>query len=207
MKVGAKKAWVVLGAVLLSCCMVLAFPALAFAAEDASGSTSGIAAILPNMEEFIPMVICFVILFIVLARVGWPKFAAMIDKREAAIKDSLEKSEVARAESEKLLEEHKKQLEESKALAAQIIADAKKTGESLRVELSEKAQREADAFIVKAKAAIEAEKLTAIADLQGSVADASIAIAARLIGSDLTDEEHRKIIERYVNEAGSFNAN
>jgi len=187
--------------------MVLAFPALAFAAEDASGSTSGIAAILPNMEEFIPMVICFVILFIVLARVGWPKFAAMIDKREAAIKDSLEKSEVARAESEKLLEEHKKQLEESKALAAQIIADAKKTGESLRVELSEKAQREADAFIVKAKAAIEAEKLTAIADLQGSVADASIAIAARLIGSDLTDEEHRKIIERYVNEAGSFNAN
>ena len=40
-----------------------------------------------------------------------------------------------------------------------------------------------------------------------SVADLSISIASRVIGSDLNDEEHRKIVERYVNEAGSFNAN
>lgn len=35
----------------------------------------------------------------------------------------------------------------------------------------------------------------------------SVAVASRLIGEDLNDDEHRKIIERYVNEAGSFNAN
>ncbi len=45
-----------------------------------------------------------------------------------------------------------------------------------------------------------------IADLQGSVADLSINVAAKLIGNDLTDDEHRKMIERYVAEAGSFNA-
>ena len=62
-------------------------------------------------------------------------------------------------------------------------------------------------MIEKARAAIETEKKAAIAELQGSVADTSIAVASRLIGDDLSDEEHRKIIERYVNEAGSFNAN
>ena len=41
----------------------------------------------------------------------------------------------------------------------------------------------------------------------GSVADLSVSVASRLIGEDLNDAEHRKIIERYVNEAGSFNAN
>ena len=56
-------------------------------------------------------------------------------------------------------------------------------------------------------AAIDAEKKAAISELQGSVADLSISIASRVIGSDLNDEEHRKIVERYVNEAGSFNAN
>ena len=62
-------------------------------------------------------------------------------------------------------------------------------------------------MIAKAKAAIEAEKKAAIAELQGSVADTSIAVASRLIGNDLNDDEHRAIVERYVNEAGSFNAN
>ena len=61
-------------------------------------------------------------------------------------------------------------------------------------------------MIEKAHAAIEAEKKAAISDLQGSVADLSINVAAKLIGNDLTDDEHRKMIERYVAEAGSFNA-
>ena len=73
--------------------------------------------------------------------------------------------------------------------------------------MTEKAQAESAAMIEKARAAIEAEKKAAISELQGSVADLSISVASRVIGNDLNDDEHRKIVERYVNEAGSFNAN
>ena len=142
-----------------------------------------------------------------LGKLGWPAFAAMLDKREKTIKDSLEKSEAARIESERVLEEYKQQLAEAKTQAAQIVADAKKTGDSVKADITAKAQEEAGDMIAKAKAAIEAEKKAAIAELQGSVADTSIAVASRLIGSDLNDDEHRAIVERYVNEAGSFNAN
>lgn len=62
-------------------------------------------------------------------------------------------------------------------------------------------------MIEKARGAIEAEKKAAIAELQSSVADTSIAVASKVIGADLSDDEHRQLIERYVNEAGSFNAN
>lgn len=72
---------------------------------------------------------------------------------------------------------------------------------------ADEAQTESAAMIEKARAAIEAEKKAAISELQGSVADLSISVASRVIGSDLDDDEHRKIVERYVNEAGSFNAN
>ena len=61
-------------------------------------------------------------------------------------------------------------------------------------------------MIEKAKVAIEAEKRAALKDLQNSMADTSIAVASRLIGEDFSDEEHRKLIERYVKEAGSLNA-
>ena len=206
MKAGAKKAFVrTTGAVALGASsMSLAFPALAFASEEESG---GISAILPNMTEFVPMLVCFIILLVVLGKLGWPKFAEMLEKRERTIKESLEKSEAARIESERLLEEYKRQLEEAKSQAAQIVADAKKTGEAVKADMTEKAQTESAAMIEKARAAIEAEKKAAISELQGSVADLSISVASRVIGSDLDDDEHRKIVERYVNEAGSFNAN
>lgn len=206
MKFEAKKASMRMGAAALAgTTMTCAFPALAFASEGEA--TGGISAILPDMAEFIPMLVIFILLWIVLAKFGWPKFEAMLDKREQTIKDSLEKSEAARIESERVLEEYKRQLEDAKSQAASIVADAKRTGEAVKADLTEKAQTEAAGMIEKARAAIETEKKAAIAELQGSVADASIAVASRLIGEDLNDDEHRKIIERYVNEAGSFNAN
>jgi len=207
-KAGMEKALARLGVgALVAGGMVFSFPALAFASDEASSESSGVSAILPDMAEFIPMLVCFIALCVVLGKFGWPRFAAMIEKRETSIKDSLEKSEAARIESERLLEEYQKQLEDAKALAAQIVADARQTGEAMRVELSDKAQEEADAMIAKARAAIEAEKKAAIAELQSSVADTSIAVASRVIGTDLSDDEHRKIVERYVKEAGSLNAN
>ena len=184
--------------------MTFAFPALAFASEEEAG---GINAILPDMAEFIPMLIIFIVLWIILAKFGWPMFESMLDKREKMIKDALEKSEEARIESERVLEEYRAQLADAKTQAAQIVADAKQTGEAAKADITAKAQSEATDMIAKAKAAIEAEKKAAIAELQSSVADTSVAVAARLIGEDLTDGEHRKIIERYVNEAGSFDAN
>lgn len=176
-------------------------PAQAFADEG-----SGVAAILPQMDEFIPMLVAFIILWIVLAKFGWPLFEGMLVKRETTIKDALEQSEKARVESERVLAEYKRQLEEAKAQSAKIIADAKATGEAVKADITNKAQAESAQMIEKARGAIEAEKKAAVAELQGSIADLSVDVASRLVGHDLNDDEHRKIIEHYVTEAGSFNA-
>ena len=183
----------------LASALVCALPTFAFAAEE-----GGISAILPDMNEFVPMLIAFII--IVLAKFGWPMFEGIMVRRETAIKESLEKSEAARIESEKLLEEYKQQLAEAKAQASQIVADAKKAGESVKADIEGKAQVEAANMIEKAKVAIEAEKKQAVHELQSSVADLTVSVTARIVGEDLSDDEHRAIIERYVNEAGSFNA-
>lgn len=206
MKAKAKKIFARTGALALGVGSTLfAFPMLAFASDGEE--EAGFSVLLPQMDEFIPMLLAFFVLLFVLGKFGWPMFAGMLEKREGTIKDSLEKSEAARIESEKLLEEYKAQLADAKAQAQQIVADAKKAGEAAQADITTKAQEEASAMIAKAKAAIETEKKIAIAELQGSVADTSIAVAAKLVGEDLDDAEHRKIIERYVNEAGNLNAN
>ncbi|MEF2846466.1 MAG: F0F1 ATP synthase subunit B [Eggerthellaceae bacterium] len=177
-------------------------PVSAFAAE----SGAGINAILPQMEEFIPMLVAFIILWIVLAKFGWPKFEGMLQKREDMIKTNLEKAEVARQESERLLAEYQEQLENAKSQAQAMLTNAQKSSEALETEIKDRARQEADAMIEKAKVAIEQEKRNAMKELQSSMVDTSIDVATRLIGEDFSDAEHRKLIERYVKEAGNLNA-
>ena len=191
------------GIIAAAFCASFAVPALAFAAEE----KTGLAVILPDMNEFIPMLVAFIILVIILWKFGWPLFEGMLEKREKTIAEALEKSEQARIESERVLAEYQQQLADAKAQAAQIIADAKQAGEMAEANIKKKAEQEAAAMIAQARGAIEAEKMAAMAELQGSVADLSVSVASRLIGEDLSDADHRAIIERYVNEAGSFHAN
>lgn len=204
---------IIAGAAVMAGCLLFASPALAFAAEAAEehasegGSGGGLSLLMPNMLEWIPMLIGFILLWVVLAKFGWPVITGMLDKRITTIKDSLERAEVAKIESERLLEENRAQLDEAKKQAAQIIVDAKTTGEALRAEIAAQAQEDARLLIAKANAAIETEKKAAIAQLQSSVADISVSVAGRLIGQDLSDKEHRKLIERYLAEAGSLDAN
>lgn len=188
----------------LSSALILAFPTFAFAEEE---SGPGIGLLIPKLGEFIPMLLGFLILWVVLAKLGWPAFIGMIDKRTATIKDSLERAETAKIESERLLEEQKATLDEAKKQAAIIIADAKSTADGVRAELLEKAQEDARILVEKASGAIALEKKQAIAELQKSVADLTISVAGKVIGSDLNDAEHRKIIEHALAEAGSFNDN
>ena len=200
MKARAKRAYLV---VILAAMTLFAFPSAAFAAEE----EGGLSVILPDMLEFIPMLVAFIILWIILAKFGWPMFNGMLEKRENTIREALKKSEEAKIESERVLAEYKAQLADAKAQSAQLIADARAAGDAVKLDITNKAQAEADGMIAKAKSTIEAEKKQAIAELQSSVANLAVDVAGRLIGNDLSESEHRAIIERYVKEAGSFNAN
>jgi F-type H+-transporting ATPase subunit b len=195
-------------AVGLSLVALLNTSVLAFAEEAAEqASPVGPGLLFPGLGEWIPMLLGFIILWVVLAKVGLPAFIGMIDKRTATIKDSLERAEIAKIDSERLLEEQKATLDEAKKQATQIIADAKATADAVRAELMAQAQEDARLLVDKANAAIETEKKTAIAQLQKSVADLSVSVAGKVIGSDLSDVEHRRIIEHYLAEAGSFDDN
>ena len=181
---------------------VCAVPALAFASEE----KTGISVLLPDMAEFVPMLLAFIIVIFILAKFGFPVLEGIIKQREDNIKDALEKSETARVEAERVLEEYKEQLSSARQEATAIIAEAKQQGELVRADLTKKAQDEADGIVEKAREAIESEKKAAIAQLQASVADLTVAVAAQVIGEDFSDADHRKLIERNIAKVGNLDA-
>ena len=163
--------------------------------------------ITPQLAEFIPALISFSIVFFVLSKFAWPAISQMLDQRSDSIRDSLERAESAKIEAERLLVEYKQTMAEARKEAGTILQQAKQSAEATRSEASARAIAEYDELLVKAREAIEGEKRAAIEELQRSVADLSIAVAGKLIGSELSREDHLKVIEKYVSEAGSLNAN
>jgi F-type H+-transporting ATPase subunit b len=131
----------------------------------------------------------------------------MLDKRSDTIRESLEASEATRIEAERLLEEYKTQMTEARQEAAKVIDQGRKIAETMKNEIMAKATEDAQALLVKAREGIDAEKKAAIAELQGSVADLSVAVAGKLLGETLSAADHAKLIERYVSEVGALNEN
>ena len=163
--------------------------------------------IIPKLAEFIPALISFAIVFFVLSKFAWPAISQMLDQRSDSIRDSLERAEAAKIEAERLLVEYKQTMAEARKEAGTILQQAKQSAEVTRSEAHAKAQVDYDELLVKAREAIEGEKRAAIAELQASVADISVAVAGKLIGAELSKEDHLKVIEKYLAEAGSLNAN
>ena len=102
MRANKAKAWLAVTGTAVSAS--LAFPALAFADMQ---QKEGVSVIMPDLNETIPMLIAFIILVIILAKFGWPMFEGMLEKRERTIAEALQKSEEARIEAERTLEEYK----------------------------------------------------------------------------------------------------
>ena len=164
-------------------------------------------AILPKLAEFIPALISFAIVFFILSKFGWPAISDMLDKRADTIREGLERAESARIEAERLLEEYKHTMAEARKEAGSILQSAKQAAEASRVEATAKTQAEIDEMLAKARESIEGERRAAIASLQASVADLSVAVAGKLIGSELSAADHQSVIAKYVAEAGSLNEN
>jgi F-type H+-transporting ATPase subunit b len=203
---------------LIAASLVVAFfatTAMALAQETAAqgeavseaAAAGGANALIPKPAEFIPAVISFLIVLLILSKFAWPAITAMLDQRAENIRESLERAEQAKIDAERMLEEYKVQLAEARKEANAILAQAKAAADTTLADASARAQADAEALVEKARAAIEGEKRAAIADLQRSVADISISVAGKLIGSELSEADHEAVIAKYLGEAGSINAN
>lgn len=163
--------------------------------------------IIPQTVEVAVNVVAFLVLFVLLAKFAFPPITKVLDERANKIRESLEKAEGTRVEAERLLDEYKVQMAEARAEATKIIEQGRKVAESMKAEIVAKAKEEAEAEKAKAIEAIQAEKTAALGELQQQVADLSVAVAGKIIGSSLSRSDHEALIDKYLTEVGSLNEN
>jgi F-type H+-transporting ATPase subunit b len=133
-------------------------------------------------SQLVWLVLCFVLLYALMAKWALPQVARVVEGRQKGIADDL-------AEADKL----KRQSEEAVAAYEKALADARANAQAIANETREKQAAEADATrkrledelnrkLAESEKAIAATKQAAMANVRGIAQDTASAIVERLIG-------------------------
>ena len=179
--------------------VVLGTPALALAGESAVGPDI----LIPKMAEFVPALIAFLVILVVMKKLVWPPVLEMMERRQEKIQADLDAAERAKLEAAEEAKSYEAKIFDAHHEADAIVAKAKKEAEEVRSAVLAKAQREAADIIAKAHGAVDSERHKAMIELSSSVVDLSVEIASKIIGNDLSEDEQRKLAEKYLAEVGT----
>lgn len=156
----------------------------------------------PDFGLLFWMLLAFLIVFFLMAKYGFPIITKMVEDRKNYIDESLQKAHEANERLAGIQQESERLLAEARAKQAEILAQAKATGDSIVSEARNKAQADGAKLLQDAKAQIAAEKENALRDIRQTVADLSIVIAEKVVRQKLANnDEQQALIEQMLNEA------
>ena len=146
------------------------------------------------MELFTPdfglvfwMFVAFILLFLVLAKWGWPVIIKMMDKRASTIDEGVENARQAKEQLDNARAEADRYMKEVMAKQQEMLRDAQKMKteiiEQARNEAAKVSQGEMDA----AKVSIEQARKQAESQIRDEVSRFSIEIAEKMMRSQLKD--------------------
>jgi len=121
-------------------------------------------------------VLVFVLLIFLLRKFAWKPILNAVNEREESIEGALKAAEKARQEMKSLQADNEAVLREAREERERILKEARDMKNKMITEAKAAAATEADKAIVSAKAAIEAEKTAAIAELKNQALNLSLCV-------------------------------
>ncbi len=146
--------------------------------------------------------VAFLILMWLLKKYAWGPLVRVMKQREDHIAGEIDAAEKAKREANKLLQEQQKLLKEARQESQQFIENAKKQGEAQKEEIIQAAKQEAERMKEAARMEIQQEKEQAVAALKEQVASLSVLIASKVIEKELSEKDHKALIEETIKKAG-----
>ena len=138
--------------------------------------------------------VAFGILLFLLYWFVFPPIRDQIQKRQSEIEGAIDEAEKTRKEARELLADYRKQLDEARGEARSILDESRKQGEAQRERIRREAQAEADRIIQRTREEITRERDTALREVRGEVAGMVIEASERVLGREVNDEEHERLI-------------
>ena len=155
----------------------------------------------PDPGLLLWMLAAFLVVFVVLAKFGFPAIIGMVEKRKNFIDESLRKAHEATTRLENIKQESESILQEARDKQVAILKEAANTRESIVEDARVKAREEIARIISDAKAEIESQKQAAIAAIRQQVALLSVEVSEKVLRKKLdTDQAQMDYINLMLDE-------
>lgn len=155
----------------------------------------------PDFGLLFWMVLAFAVIMLIVGKFGFPVITQMVEDRKKYIDESLQKAHEANERLAGIQQECERMENEARVRQAEIINQAKVTGDSIVREARARAQEEGAKIILDAKAQIATDKENALREIRQTVAELSMVVAEKVVRQQLADDaEQQKLIERMLDE-------
>ena len=157
--------------------------------------------LVPDSGLLFWMLLSFGVVFVILAKFGFPVVLKMVDERKRYSDDSLLAAKEAKEQLDNLKKEGDAILAKAHEEQLRILNEAASTKERIIRDAKEQAEIEGNKMMDDVKAQIKAEKDDAIRDIRRQVASLSVDIAEKVLRKNLDNEkEQTAMIDRMLDE-------
>ena len=142
------------------------------------------------------------ILYLVLKKLLFKPIKNMIDSRQKEIDDMYSDAEGSRAEAQTLKEEYRLRLAGAEQETEKILKNAQRRARAKEEEILAEASEKAALTLERAERQIELEKSRAINEIKNELSDMAIGIATAVIERDVKADEHKELIDEFIEKIG-----
>jgi F-type H+-transporting ATPase subunit b len=160
-----------------------------------------------NLLSLLAQIFHFGLILALLYMFAYKPVIKMLDQRSEKIKESLEQTEHIKKQVEEADKETARLIAEASKEGQKIIEQATQIGEETKQKAKQDAKIEAERLITKAKLEIGRERDEAIGELRNAFADLTVLAAGKVIDRSLDKEQHRKLIDKVLEESKILNKN
>ena len=145
--------------------------------------------------------VAFLLLLFILKKFVYPPLAAMLDKRDEAVKASADAAMEAEKHAAEAEARTAELLDEAKREAADIVATAKEEASKTAEEVARKAEARADALLVSARDELAKEVASAKKELATETISLVADVSGKLLGSKIDTAKDAELIAKALKES------
>jgi F-type H+-transporting ATPase subunit b len=153
--------------------------------------------LLPNGTFFVELII-FLVLVVIMGKKIIPPITAALAERQERIRASLDAADRARADAAAADDERRAVLEEARQQAREVVAQANRTAEAVRVDFQTRGQAEYDRIVGDAEDEVALARQRAVEEAASRLGEITMDVVERVIGRPVNTEAHDDLISEAV---------
>lgn len=146
-----------------------------------------------------------IILFLIIRHFLFKPVNKVLDERQSAIDTDYSNAKTALDNAKKTEDEWNAKITEADKCADGIIKEATEAADRRGDEIVAEAKKQADSIVDRARNEMELERRKSEEAIKKQIADVSVAVAGKLLNREISEEDHHKIIDSFIDEIGEEN--